>query len=51
MLNKQYLWDEEKNQLLQLQRGLSFELVLQELEAGRLLAKLKQPNIPINKYM
>jgi len=37
-------WNEEKNQLLILQRGVSFEMVLDELEAGNILAKMEHPN-------
>ncbi len=34
-------WNEEKNQLLILQRGLSFEMVLEKLEKRDILAKRK----------
>lgn len=37
-------WNEEKNQLLQLQRGLSFEMVVDELERGEILAIRFHPN-------
>jgi len=32
-------WSEEKNQLLIMQRGLSFEMVLEKLEKGEIIAK------------
>jgi len=41
---KQIRWSEEKNQLLLLQRGLSFEMVLDKIEAGDILAKREHPN-------
>jgi uncharacterized DUF497 family protein len=37
-------WNEEKNQLLQLQRNLSFEAVLEKMEAGEINAKMRHPN-------
>ena len=37
-------WDEEKNQLLQLQRGLSFEMVVEKLENNEILARRTHPN-------
>jgi uncharacterized DUF497 family protein len=37
-------WDEEKNQLLQLQRGLSFEIVVEKLENNEILARRTHPN-------
>lgn len=44
MRKKQILWNEEKNQLLQLQRNISFELVLDELESGNILGRKSHPN-------
>ena len=41
---KRIRWSEEKNQLLLLQRGLSFEMVLDKIEAGDILAKREHPN-------
>ena len=41
---KQIKWNEEKNQLLQIQRGLSFEMVLDAIESGNIMAKIKHPN-------
>lgn len=37
-------WNEEKNQLLQIQRGVSFEDVLEKLEADEILARRTHPN-------
>jgi len=37
-------WNEEKNQLLQIQRGLSFELVLDRIESDNILARRMHPN-------
>ncbi len=37
-------WNEEKNQLLQLQRGLSFEMVVEQLECKEILAHRMHPN-------
>ncbi len=44
MNNKEIRWNEEKNQLLQMQRGVSFEEVLDEIEAGRILGRKVHPN-------
>lgn len=41
---KQIRWDEGKNQLLILQRGVSFEDVLEELIQEKVLAKQVHPN-------
>lgn len=38
-------WNEEKNQLLILQRGLSFEMVVEKLEKGEILARKKHPDL------
>jgi uncharacterized DUF497 family protein len=45
---KQINWNAEKNQLLMVERGISFEDVLFALQAGRLLDDLAHPND--NKY-
>ena len=44
MLAKQIVWNEEKNQLLKLQRNVSFELVLDEIEAGNILTRKIHPD-------
>jgi uncharacterized DUF497 family protein len=41
-------WDEGKNQLLQLQRNISFEQVLDKLERGNILDRKSHPNV--DKY-
>jgi uncharacterized DUF497 family protein len=41
---KEICWNEEKNQLLKLQRGVNFEQVLNEIELGNILARQKHPN-------
>ena len=44
MKNKLIRWNEEKNQLLKLQRDVSFEHVLDEIENKRILGRKKHPN-------
>jgi len=41
---KQIKWNEEKNQLLQIQRGISFEMVLDALESGNITTRMQHPN-------
>ncbi len=41
---KHITWNEEKNQLLKLQRGLDFEQVLKEIESGNILGRKTHPN-------
>lgn len=41
---KRFAWNEEKNRLLKKQRGVSFEMVLQAMEDGRLLDVLEHPD-------
>ena len=41
---KCFVWDEEKNLVLKEGRGVSFEMVLQAMEDGRLLDVLEHPN-------
>lgn len=43
-MDKVIRWDETKNQLLQLQRGVGFEEVLVHTEQGTLLNRLVHPN-------
>ncbi len=43
-MNKVIQWNEEKNQLLQLQRGLSFEMVLEKLLNGHILGRKSHPD-------
>ena len=41
---KRFVWDEKKNRVLKEERGVSFEMVLQAMEDGRLLDVLEHPN-------
>ena len=41
---KKIVWNEEKNQLLKLQREISFENVLDEIENGNILGRKVHPN-------
>lgn len=43
-MNKIIRWDEEKNQLLQLQRGVSFEEILDKIESKELIDRFMHPN-------
>jgi len=43
-MNKAIRWNEEKNQILQIQRGVSFEMVLDKIEADEILARRSHPN-------
>ncbi len=43
-MNKPFRWNEEKNQLLIMQRGLSFEMVLEKIEAGGIIDRKMHPN-------
>jgi hypothetical protein len=42
---KNYHWDIEKNEILRKERGISFELVLFQIENGFLLDIIKHPNV------
>ncbi|WP_045217753.1 toxin [Desulfonatronovibrio magnus] len=44
MKNKLIRWNEEKNQLLVLQRGLSFEMVLEKIHNREILALKSHPD-------
>ena len=37
-------WNEEKNQLLKLQRGISFDDILEKIEKKEILGRKKHPN-------
>ncbi|QSZ42378.1 toxin [Sulfurimonas aquatica] len=43
-MSKRILWNEEKNQLLQLQRGVSFDEVLKQIEYGNILGRKVHPS-------
>ena len=42
--NKRFEWDEEKNQFLQHERGLSFESVIVAIEQGLLIDIVQNPS-------
>ena len=43
-MNKVIRWNEEKNQLLQIQRKLSFEMVVEKMESQDILARRSHPD-------
>jgi len=43
-LNKPINWNEEKNQLLKIQRDIDFEMVLEQILAGKIIARQHHPN-------
>ncbi len=43
-MKHRYLWNDEKNAVLQRERGLSFEMVVEALEAGNLLGDMPHPD-------
>ena len=47
-MNKIIKWNEEKNQLLQLQRNLNFEMVLEKILKGEIITRKAHPDK--NKY-
>jgi len=44
IVNKVIRWNEEKNQLLQIQRKLSFEMVLDKIENQEILSRRVHPD-------
>lgn len=42
---KYFDWNEEKNELLKKDRGISFEIIISQIEMGNLLAIIEHPNI------
>ena len=40
---KTFVWNDEKNNKLKLQRGVSFELIVSQIEAGKILDILEHP--------
>ena len=59
-MDKAYDWDKEKNQKLKKERGISFEAIVANLEAGRLIAVIqgqgkfkhqKQLVVSVNQYI
>jgi hypothetical protein len=45
-LKMEFYWNAEKNELLKGQRDVSFEMVREEIVAGRLLAEIPNPRRP-----
>jgi hypothetical protein len=43
-MRHRYQWNEEKNALLQKERSLCFEMVVEALEAGKLLGDMPRPD-------
>jgi len=43
-VSKVIRWNEEKNQLLQIQRNLSFEMVLDKIESKEILSRQTHPD-------
>jgi len=43
-MNKRYNWSEEKNILLQKERNISFEVVVQNLQDGNVIDIYEHPN-------
>ncbi len=41
---KHFVWNEEKNRQLKNERGISFEMIVSQIEAGRLLDIVRNPN-------
>ena len=41
---KYFNWDDDKNEILKRQRGISFEIIITQIEAGKLLDILGHPN-------
>ena len=41
---KSYVWNDEKNQLLQNERGISFEEIVDAISNGDLLDSIKNPS-------
>jgi hypothetical protein len=41
---KSYVWNDEKNKLLQNERGISFEDIVDAISNGELLASIKNPS-------
>ena len=41
---KRFIWNEEKNRQLKSDRGISFEMIVSQIEAGRILDIVRNPN-------
>lgn len=45
---KKITWNEQKNQILQIQRGICFEQILEKIESNEILDRRVHPNV--DKY-
>lgn len=41
---KRFVWNEKKNRRLKRERGISFEMIVSQIEAGKMLDKVRNPN-------
>ncbi|MCK4548825.1 MAG: BrnT family toxin [Candidatus Krumholzibacteria bacterium] len=41
---KRFVWNEEKNRQLKSERGISFEMIVSQIEAGKMLDIVRNPN-------
>jgi len=41
---KHFVWNEDKNRQLKSERGISFEMIVSQIEAGRILDIVRNPN-------
>ncbi|HAX99574.1 MAG TPA: toxin, partial [Candidatus Atribacteria bacterium] len=41
---KNFVWNEEKNEKLKRERNISFEIIILQIEAGKILDILEHPN-------
>ena len=44
MSSKLITWNEEKNQILKMQRGIDFEQILEKIETGKIIGRKIHPN-------
>jgi len=45
MNRKLIKWNEEKNQLLKIQRGIDFDQILEKIESGNIVGRKVHPNL------
>lgn len=43
-LGKLFRWNQEKNERVQVERNISFEMVISSIEAGKLMDTIQHPN-------
>ncbi len=41
---KHFVWNEDKNRQLKIERGISFEMIVSQIEAGKILDVVHNPN-------